>query len=239
MPLPSINSPDIRIWRGDDSGVYSVRSGYRWLINSTENHSGDPNLTRTNTLDSFYGALLSLRLPSKIKIIFWKFANNFMPIFGNLSIRHIQVNPPCLLCSTGSESVLHFSQDYTFVKQVLSKFNITLVPITDDQSFIIWMANFFKGLSTTSCRIFVTVIWAIWFTRNKLQHEGKHSSMEEVFRFVVTYLQEVDASSSVTLSPPPPRRSAERWIPPESDVIKANFDASYDQQNQSSISGVV
>ncbi|KAL4298284.1 hypothetical protein GQ457_12G016600 [Hibiscus cannabinus] len=60
MHLPTIPLADLRIWRGDSIGIYSVCSGYIWLIHSCHGLTGDPNLIEENWFNIFLGSLWSL-----------------------------------------------------------------------------------------------------------------------------------------------------------------------------------
>ncbi|GMI94987.1 hypothetical protein like AT4G29090 [Hibiscus trionum] len=58
IPISSSGQEDVRVWLGEGSGIYSVRSGYRVLLNPSENSSGD----------NIFNHLWSLDCPSKVKI---------------------------------------------------------------------------------------------------------------------------------------------------------------------------
>ncbi|KAK8511097.1 hypothetical protein V6N12_033378 [Hibiscus sabdariffa] len=118
MPLPATPLADLRIWRGDHSGIYSVRSGYRWLIHSCHGSSGDPNVIEENWLNDFLGSLWSLSLSPKIKIHFWRFMNNYIPTFSNLQVRQIDVSSQCVLYGSDIETVYHLAQGCPFAQQV-------------------------------------------------------------------------------------------------------------------------
>ncbi|KAH1064639.1 hypothetical protein J1N35_029626 [Gossypium stocksii] len=67
IPISDGGGEDLRVWKHDGSGVYTVRSGYR-VLNSA--HLQVPTLTSPNegVYISFYKALWSLDIPGKIKI---------------------------------------------------------------------------------------------------------------------------------------------------------------------------
>ncbi|KAA3463895.1 Ribonuclease H-like superfamily protein [Gossypium australe] len=79
-------------WKGNNSGKYSVKSGYR-----TFNKQTDPNAIAQNR-SALYKKLWALNIPSKIKIATWKFLNNFIPIAYNLYNRKISSSPICPPC---------------------------------------------------------------------------------------------------------------------------------------------
>ncbi|KAA3480920.1 Ribonuclease H-like superfamily protein [Gossypium australe] len=79
IPLPLEKELDKVIWRGEASGVYTVRSGYKKLI-QTERST---NLQQNQILyKPMYKELWKVNLLSKTRILVWKTLNNFLPTFS-------------------------------------------------------------------------------------------------------------------------------------------------------------
>lgn len=67
--VAGVEMVDSKMWREDNTGIYSAKSDYKWLMNKEVE-----NLTLTSQLASFtefYNKLWNLHLASKIKITFW------------------------------------------------------------------------------------------------------------------------------------------------------------------------
>ncbi|KAL4347479.1 hypothetical protein GQ457_17G008030 [Hibiscus cannabinus] len=79
--------------------------------------------------------------------------------------------------------------------------------------------------------------WAVWYTRNQVVHEGIVHSNHNTLSFVVAFLREHDMFNPLACLRP--LRSHGSWSTPVSDVIKVNFDASFDVSVGKSVSGVV
>ncbi|KAK9001261.1 hypothetical protein V6N11_083049 [Hibiscus sabdariffa] len=99
MPLPTPPSTDCRIWKFERSGVYTVSSGYNFLIRSSHEQHEVLDQHNVNNKTPFYGSLWSLKVPPKVKITFWRFVNNFIPTFANLNSRRLHVEATCVLCA--------------------------------------------------------------------------------------------------------------------------------------------
>ncbi|KAL4281751.1 hypothetical protein GQ457_03G032150 [Hibiscus cannabinus] len=237
IPLPLCPSTDLCIWRGDPSGLYSVRSGYRWLINTELAVSGDPNSLEEDGYNRLCKSFWSVSLPTKVKVFFWRFIHNLLPTFKNLRIRQINVNPQCLFCHASEESMLHLIYECPFVQQILSRLDLVSTSISIDQNFILWLSNLFYSLNLLKRKYFIVSLWAIWGSRNKLLHEGISQTVEDIVLFSKMYIQEVDASNLPRPSPSTVRN--DRWSPPAIGLIKANFDASFDIGSLSSVSGII
>ncbi|KAA3465669.1 Ribonuclease H-like superfamily protein [Gossypium australe] len=89
IPLASSRPREELVWRGDNTGVYTAKSGYRWLI--TEGGTRIQNEIPTN----FFTKLWELQMPSKICILMWKISNKYLPTLHNLKVRQLTVNPLC------------------------------------------------------------------------------------------------------------------------------------------------
>ncbi|KAK8649473.1 hypothetical protein V6N13_130202 [Hibiscus sabdariffa] len=237
MPFPENGAPDLRIWRGDRSGIFSVRSGYRWLINSTDDSSNDPPTVEETWQNKFYKYVWALKLPSKIRIHFWCVINNFIPTFSNLVTQKILAQSQCLLCQSDCETVSHLVKGCSFVQKVLSELRIFTCPWQPEQSFVSWLFSAFDSLNSTARRTFVVALWAIWGSRNKIIHEGLVQSVREVVNFCRIYIKETDASFSFSTTTT--RTNSGHWNPPPVDRVKVNFDTCFDPTRLRSISGII
>ncbi|KAG8480403.1 hypothetical protein CXB51_025112 [Gossypium anomalum] len=68
---------------------------------------------------NFFTKLWELQVPSKIRILMWRIANNYLPTLHNLKVRQLAVNPLCLVCQSEEESLDHLFRDCSFTQQVL------------------------------------------------------------------------------------------------------------------------
>ncbi|MBA0741828.1 hypothetical protein Gogos_014950 [Gossypium gossypioides] len=95
IPLSRFTQEDEFLWQGDNTGEYLVRSGYKWLVSNTGDGTECANTSQNNELRVFYNRIWNLKLANKIKITFWRIANNFLPTliwFNRNSPYHEGVN---------------------------------------------------------------------------------------------------------------------------------------------------
>ncbi|KAA3477739.1 reverse transcriptase [Gossypium australe] len=85
IPLVSSRPSDVLIWRGDNTGCYTVKSGYKRIITT-----GNPRVENEDSAN-FFTKLWGLKIPSKIRIFLWKLVHNFLPTKANLNMRHLMV----------------------------------------------------------------------------------------------------------------------------------------------------
>ncbi|KAK8483503.1 hypothetical protein V6N13_035159 [Hibiscus sabdariffa] len=85
--------------------------------------------------------------------------------------------------------------------------------------------------------VMVLTFWATWYARNKFVHEGTVCSVARVSTFVLAYLRELDSLEALAI--PAKMTKDVKWIPPDGDIVKINFDASFSSALKSSISGIL
>ena len=69
-----------------------------------------------NYASSVWRRLWRLDVPSKVKNLMWRAANNVLPTADNLRSRKVQVPSLCSVCNAFNESVLHTLVDCGFAK---------------------------------------------------------------------------------------------------------------------------
>lgn len=118
IPLVSSRSHDQLIWRRDNIGEYTVKSGYKWI-----NATGNSRLY-IDRPTSFYTKPWGLKIPSKICILMWRIANEFIPTLFNLRIRKLVNNAICLVCQLEEETMSHLFRDCPLTQQVLRRIGV-------------------------------------------------------------------------------------------------------------------
>ncbi|KAA3465127.1 Ribonuclease H-like superfamily protein [Gossypium australe] len=101
IPLVHSRPQDVLIWRRDNSGNYTVKNGYKWIITD-----GNTRL-QIDERTTFFTKLWGLKIPSKIHIFIWKLVNNFLPTLYNLSMRKLIGNTVCPVCQEEEETAEH------------------------------------------------------------------------------------------------------------------------------------
>ncbi|KAL4377888.1 hypothetical protein GQ457_02G017680 [Hibiscus cannabinus] len=233
IPLSKTSCPDEIIWRFDGSGCYTAKSGYRLLMDDQCGNSegADASLSR------FYIALWRANVPSKIKITMWKIANGFLPTLDNLYSRRLVVNNLCSFCQVPGETIAHLLRDCDFANQLVRSLGLPVSSRSVVESWQHWLASYFVRLSYYNRRLLMVTYWSIWFSRNKLVHDGIKTSVQDALSFITAFLREQDAVGIPTrhVGHPGPIH----WKAPPLSVIKFNFDAAFNQQSRLSTSGVI
>ncbi|KAA3460220.1 reverse transcriptase [Gossypium australe] len=150
IPLVSCRPSDVLIWRGDNTGCYTDKVGYKRIITAESPRVHNDDST------TFFTKLWAFKIPSKIRILIWKLVHNFLPTKANLNMRQLMVSPACPMCQGDVE---------TGMEVVGSEDNRE--PIWKN-----WLVKEFNMQNTKTCKVKAIVYWALWFNRNKIHHEG-------------------------------------------------------------------
>ncbi|KAA3457419.1 reverse transcriptase [Gossypium australe] len=106
----------------------------------------------------------------------------------------------------------------------------------EDEEFSCWLTIILTSLAPKQGRIFCTALWAIWGERNTRMHESRSRSGQEIAKFVLSYLKELEGikkSAQHTLT------TNVKWRPPSGQGVTINFDAAFKASSRQSASGVV
>ncbi|MBA0680075.1 hypothetical protein Goari_011800 [Gossypium aridum] len=80
-------------------------------------------------------------------------------------------------------------------------------------------------------------IWALWYTRNKLVHEGTNQGVGELVVFIRSYCTELTTLTSGALCSN--QSTSVKWSLPPSNVVKVNVDVGFVFAQRKACSGVI
>ncbi|KAL4385833.1 hypothetical protein GQ457_15G025620 [Hibiscus cannabinus] len=160
-----------------------------------------------------------------------------MPTFANLQHRHLQVRNTCPLCESAADTVAHMIFSCPIVLQILASVGLPPVPAIQNpdvsEDFISWFIQLSKGYQL----LISITYWSAWFARNRLVHEGSACSILKSATFIRALFLELESIQQLPV--PVQTTNAIKWVPPHGDIIKMNFDASFNISLNSSVSGIV
>ncbi|KAK9039028.1 hypothetical protein V6N11_023867 [Hibiscus sabdariffa] len=142
----------------------------------------------------------------------WRIINNFVPTYANLQFRRLNVNNVCNFCLLSTETVEHIMRDCCFVGELFARQNVHFPSSSAALEWKDWVAVAFCSFNDQQKIVMMVTFWAVWYSRNKLIHEGISPSVSESLSFM-------------------------RWSAPALNFVKCNFDSTFDVQCNESISG--
>ncbi|KAK9010599.1 hypothetical protein V6N11_043480 [Hibiscus sabdariffa] len=235
IPLSKAGLSDVINWRPDGSGIYSVKSGYRLLCNDTISSSGIVPHSHVSLLSRFYNEMWAVKVPSKVRITMWRIVNNFVPTYANLQSRRLNVNNVCNFCLLATETVEHIIRDCCFVGELFARQHVHHLISSAELEWKVWVAMAFCSFNDQQKIVMMVTFWAVWYSRNKLIHEGISPSVPESLSFIQAFIRECGSLISfAVVEPTTPRR---RWSAPALNFVKCNFDSAFDVHCNESIFG--
>ena len=160
-PLALSNEKDIPKWCWDGRGIFSLKSLYAHLCESS------PRISHTN--------LWRAKLPLKIKIFMWLVEKNSILTRDNLTRRGWHGDKRCNFCLE-NESVNHLFFDCSMARYVWSLVAYVVGtdcrPCSFDQ-FWLWAKQFFPLSENFLYVGLAAICWAIWRMRNKIHFDKK------------------------------------------------------------------
>lgn len=106
-PISIQSQQDRLIWMGNQSGTYSVKSGYNRVYSKTNHHDLNRATTSYQPPRSLWIRLWDTPIPPKIKFFLWSICQNALPTKENLYKRQILPDPLCPLCLRHPETQEH------------------------------------------------------------------------------------------------------------------------------------
>lgn len=171
------------VWHFDASGEYSVKSGYRALL-TTHRYPSDYNMEPIASYKQFYNLLWELQIPAKLKIHMWRLSKDFVPHFNNLLKRRLQVVNVCPLCKEAPEDLGHLLWSCDVLRHLWLSLNLPFdcsVRTLDGKNQLM---NIFIKVDADTRKLLVISLWATWFQRNKVVHEGTQFVWQDLVGFV-------------------------------------------------------
>jgi hypothetical protein len=116
IPLSSTNQPDVEIWRGTATGVFSVRSTYHLAKEIESRQLPESSSTMGNS--EVWRNLWALPIPSTEKNFMWRACQNLLPTKDNLLRRKVVQDPYCPICGLEPETAYHILWDCPSTRDV-------------------------------------------------------------------------------------------------------------------------
>nr|KYP45153.1 Putative ribonuclease H protein At1g65750 family [Cajanus cajan] len=177
---------DSRLWTLDSSGCFSVRSGYRALMDRGP----------SSQLPNVAAVAWDIKVPPKVKCFIWRLFMGALPTKENLLRRNVIVlrdQATCPFCNADIESSEHILLYCSSTDPIWKKWLLWLdSPTPLSSSF---EGNFFAHPSILLSKkrvdqwhvIWTAILWCIWRARNKYVFEGEHLDGNRLLQQTVLY----------------------------------------------------
>nr|POF07442.1 putative ribonuclease h protein [Quercus suber] len=202
MPLCRSIQDDVLIWPFNLDGVYSVKSGYRYLHEQQQH--GLPRPSDNLVLTPLWKKIWGLQVPNKVKHLAWKACKDSLPTKTNLIRRKVITEGYCDVCKLHQEDVVHtlfLCPALQPVWRSRNQWNHSTLQACS--SFTDIFELIFAG--NRELDLFATMLWTLWNRRNNLRLGKPALSISQVVGFAQDRILE-QASCSIGFHQPRPHQ---------------------------------
>ena len=237
IPLSNHYHADKLIWPSNTNGEYTVRSGYRFLVEDAEKSL--PGSSMPNPLQDLWKSIWFLKIPRKCQLFAWKASREALPTKLNLQQRQIPVGSICEICGEKDEDALHALWSCKHLKSVWSQevwaHTFHNSPAMD---FADLLSNVLHHGKDSEPELFIIICWALWQRRNKLRLNQEVVSINQVGMQAKCYLEEYRRENEPSNSNPQPALAV-RWIRSRKHRYKVNYDGAVFKETHAAGIGVI
>ena len=105
IPLSFDDCVDVITWPSNSDGVFSVRSGYRLLLDTERNEQ--PRSMDLTILKRFWKGIWNLKVPNRVKNLIWRAGSDSLPSKSNLRKRKVPIDATCSNCGLEPDTTVH------------------------------------------------------------------------------------------------------------------------------------
>jgi hypothetical protein len=175
IPLRSSVGDDWLAWSKEKSGIYTVRSAYRALMEARQSEEARNDASVPSSSDNdvdVWKRLWKLPVVPKVRVFWWRVLRGILPDYRTLSRRHIMENSTCALCKAESEDVMHALIECSHAKLFWEAAKELLLIKLPRLHPLTWAKDILceKAFSQKERAIIISVMYSIWSSRNNLTH---------------------------------------------------------------------
>ena len=105
IPLSLEDCEDKLFWSRSSNGVYSVKSGYKLIMESEM--KDNPTTSNLSLTKKVWKGIWSLQIPNRVKTLMWRAGSDALPTKVNLRKRRLLIDDSCPHCNLDKETSLH------------------------------------------------------------------------------------------------------------------------------------
>jgi ribonuclease HI len=225
VPLIREVEEDRLVWKEEQHGEYTVRSGYRAVMRAKEEE-------RRRGVDGNWKSLWQILAPPKTKHILWRICRNVLPTRVQLRNHYVQCPTVCEFCSVEHEDTWHVLFDCNITRNCWSAAGLQAVITQRLNVFNCVQDVIFDICSKESKEVagrVATMIWLLWYNRNQwLWNQEKKDEIQlgaQAFHMWDDWYKAQKLNNNI--SEDEPVQQHHNWIPPTHGRLKRNVDAAF------------
>ena len=234
IPRPRTEQDDFWAWAWDRTGIFTVRSAYRELIQRCG--LSEPATGSSTGDEATWKALWRLRIMPKIRVFWWRVVKNLLPCAAELRRSHMKEISNCPLCGNDNETKFHALVECEHAKLFWSAaqdlFDLKMPRLNPAT----WSRDVLDAdiMSKREAAIAVSVMWTIWGSRNSYNHgDVKYQPLRSV-ELVDELIKSLEIPAQED-----PSAVVQKWARPALGWMKLNTDGALNLQDGVAGAGIV
>ncbi|KAL4271646.1 hypothetical protein GQ457_13G013030 [Hibiscus cannabinus] len=237
IPVCSQTLPDILVWHYSNSGEYTVKLGYHWLMENKRQIHEAGSSRQNEKNGEYWSHIWKLKTSPKIQNFIWKACHNVVPSNENLARRHHSRTSSCLRCGDPNKSLEHILFLCPLSQAIWRASAFHYSPsLQGFRSFDQWWqdirAMFPVGDPFSYDSLMAWTVWGIWKARNAWIFEGSRENLIHIWNCIFKEFGEFQHHHVLNRSNSSPSRDPSIWSPPPPNFIKVNCDASFNSSRK-------
>ncbi|KAL4324280.1 hypothetical protein GQ457_11G002870 [Hibiscus cannabinus] len=227
-PIARTNGDSV-VWSKHSKGLYTTRSGHRWLLDKAEGR---------NPESIIWKRIAKLAVLPKIRIFGWRLGQEAFPVGNKLRAADLG-DGMCKLCGTHVETVLHAFRECSKVKEVLLKSGLECrLPQGPYRNCLEWLEAANDVLNLDQFTFLMVLLWNAWNRRNRWVHDNQLIPA----RLVSEYAQIVKGDFHKVCEragEPVQCDRSKKWMKPGPGQVKINVDGAWLVESRVATIGVI
>ncbi|XP_074278676.1 uncharacterized protein LOC141602272 [Silene latifolia] len=220
--IGDVGDVDSWVWDHTRDGEYSVKTGYRLLV---EDGASDVEQSDFANEGWLWKAIWKVPVLPRIKVFMWKLCHEAIPTKVNIARRLGGDDVACPRCHSERESCLHAIRGCGWGHEIWEEVGIGtgvwrgVVLVRD------WVEATLRELGEKERVLFLVTCWVLWERRNRLVFEEERWDVGGIMRRIWGIIWEMESVQDNKVSSNVEGSRLGSWEPPSSGVSKINTDA--------------
>lgn len=168
MPLASIALDDAYVWNYEKSGIYTVRSGYKFIRFYKNVVNGEVGASSENPL---WQKIWGMVVPPKVRVFLWRMCSGALPTDVGLHKRVESIPAICSRCHREEETALHAVWGCSFVSTIWEEADVgRMDECPQVRTVVDWVGWWADELREEEKSKVATLAWMCWNERNAILH---------------------------------------------------------------------
>ncbi|KAA3470678.1 reverse transcriptase [Gossypium australe] len=219
IPIAHAGHADQRIWFHNPYGFYSTKTAYSWMM--LKRVGFGPHRF-------FWKMTWKLNTLPKIRIFCWRMGHEILPTYDKIASIKSGFDSLCPRCGQGRETLIHALKDFLKARAVLEFGGLYNRLIEGSFTRCIdWIEEAMRMMDKKAMADFITVLWNIWNSHNNRVFRGVEEEAKVIWERASCLSNDFRIFNMVEKPLLLISRERRGWKKLETDVIKVNFDAAF------------